>query len=257
MKPDPPALTRSALTELIALGRQIAARMNLRERQNLEDALQLGQVLLKLKEDASHGSFEQALEKIHVSSQRASEYMRLAKSPVPGICETTSINAALEKVREYEARQKEEAQPAPTPAQLRDQLKAKQKAAAEKARADSGEKDDFGTPIPKRCLDAWKDPGLREVREKLAIYDDMLRRDRLADVVIKREAAYPFIDPKKFTDGIGQAMNTLEECLAYLRDNMPAGVCPSCAGKGCSHCLMSGLVPRNVYEGLKNGKGSA
>jgi hypothetical protein len=255
---QPPALHRGAVTELVAAGRVIAARMNVRQRSDLEDALQLGAILTKLKEAWKEevGLYTAGLEKMGISRQRAHEYLRLHEGHTSGtdVSSCEGIQSALEKIKAAEGEAKAGTR---SPAQIRKEIAERQKAAATRAQQDSCEKDSFGNPIPKHCLDAWKDPGVREARANLEIIEDVLRKARLIDVVAKRATAYPFIDAKEFGHGIGQAMNDLEKCLDHLRDNLPEGVCPSCKGQRCNHCLNSGLVPRNVYEALKKEKVSS
>jgi hypothetical protein len=116
---------------------------------------------------------------------------------------------------------------------------------------DPGElKDHFGNPIPKRCRAAWCDPWIQSAIDTLATVAGTFRKARLADGMSKRVKHYPFFEKKDFIDGCGMVDHTLDLLLDHLKAGRPAGVCPTCQGKGCTDCGMSGLVPREVYEKL-------
>jgi hypothetical protein len=244
----PPAVVRGAVQELAASLRILVANIRISERAALEKAIHAGAVVKKMKDTCEAGEFLASLEKAGLSQQRASEYRRLYEADITGgpvISDCDSIQSALEKIRLHKA---PDPTPAPSPAQVRDRIKEGRKKAAEKAAEETGEKDDFGNAVPKRCLDAWKDRAVREARDTLLVIEDQLRQARLVDAVQKRAKAYPFLNVQDLADGIGFAMNYLDQCAAHLRDNIPAGVCPSCSGAGCGDCRQSGLVPREVYE---------
>lgn len=112
-------------------------------------------------------------------------------------------------------------------------------------------KDAFGNVIPKRCRDAWADPWLQSTFDALCVMADEFRQERFADGMDKRKKHYPFMKPGDFIDGLGMIDHTLDLLIQHIKDMRPAGVCPACQGKGCTHCRMSGLVPRAVYTALK------
>src|SRR5690242_5624347 len=92
----PPAAVQAEVKELIAAGKALHDGLQNDERAALRKALELGHLLNQLKGACAHGEFGAALGKMGVKSQRASEYMRLAKSPAGGISECRSIRDALE-----------------------------------------------------------------------------------------------------------------------------------------------------------------
>ena len=89
---------------------------------------------------------------------------------------------------------------------------------------------------------------MQESIDFLAVIEEKLRLQRLVDGALKREKHYPFINTKDVADGIGFAMNYLDEVLCHLKKNRPAGVCPECKGEGCATCKMCGMVTREMYE---------
>jgi hypothetical protein len=112
-------------------------------------------------------------------------------------------------------------------------------------------KDHFGNAIPKRCRDAWADTWMRDAFHTLCVFADEFREKRLADGMNKRKKHYPFTNAKDFIDGLGFIDNYLDQVITHLKETRPAGVCPACEGKGCGRCLMSGLVPRELYLQMK------
>lgn len=122
---------------------------------------------------------------------------------------------------------------------------------AEKSDDKPGEKDAFGNELPKRCRDAYFDPWLQKAIDFLGVTSANFWGERIADGIAKRKKHYPFFDAKEIVDAYGQVGNDLEKLLDHFKDNRPAGVCPSCAGKGCADCRLSGLVPRELYATLK------
>ncbi len=109
----------------------------------------------------------------------------------------------------------------------------------------------FGKPIPNRCRDAYGDPWIQESIDFLGVALAQFWEKRLADCMRKRQKRYPFIMAQDFIDGYGFAGNYIEQILDHLKDNRPAGVCPTCAGEGCADCRLCGLVPREEYAKLK------
>lgn len=128
-------------------------------------------------------------------------------------------------------------------------------AAPKKPKVEEDEKeiplDDFRNELPKSCRAAYKDPWIRSAIDFLAVMDTKFRNERLADGLLKRAKHLPFVNAKDFVDGVGMAMNTIDDLLNHLKDNRPAGVCPSCSGAGCAACKMNGLVTRELYSKLK------
>lgn len=114
--------------------------------------------------------------------------------------------------------------------------------------------DAFGVEVPKPLRAAYEDPWIQKAIDYLGVAEVNLRKERLADGMHKRAKHYPFINAKDFIDGVGFAMNYLDQILNHLKDNRPAGVCPSCDGGGCADCKMCGLVPRELHARLKKGK---
>lgn len=111
--------------------------------------------------------------------------------------------------------------------------------------------DAFGTPLPKRCQKAYLDPWMQESIDFLAQIEEKLRLQRLVESALKRKSHYPFVNTQDVADGIGFAMQYLDQVLEHLKQFRPAGVCPRCSGEGCTNCLMCGMVPRETYEHLK------
>lgn len=112
-------------------------------------------------------------------------------------------------------------------------------------------KDDYGNEIPKRCRDAFCDPWLRQTFDGISVLSAEFRKARYADGMNKRAKRYPFFNAKDFIDGCGFVIQYLDNLLEHIKQNEPSGVCPSCEGKGCGHCRMSGMVPRSMYKELK------
>jgi hypothetical protein len=117
--------------------------------------------------------------------------------------------------------------------------------------------DSYGTPLPKRCRDAYVDPWIQEAVDFLGVASVQFWQMRLADGMRKREKRYPFIMAQDFIDGYGFAGNYIDQLLEHLKEFRPAGVCPACKGEGCGHCKMCGLVSRKVYESLKGAANGA
>ncbi len=129
--------------------------------------------------------------------------------------------------------------------------KERKKKKAEQAAQPTETLDAFKNPVPKKRLPAWSDPWIQEAFDTLAVCLDQLLKARLAAGMDKRRKHYPFFDAKDFIDGYGFATNYIEQLIDHLRDNRPAGVCPSCEGVGCGDCRNAGLVPRETYKALK------
>jgi hypothetical protein len=117
---------------------------------------------------------------------------------------------------------------------------------------DAAPLDAFGTPIPKRCRDAYADPWIQEAVDFLGVASVAFWQSRLADGMRKRQQHYPEINGQEFRDGYGQVGNDMDKLLEHLKEFRPVGVCPACKGEGCGHCKMCGLVSRKVYEKLKD-----
>jgi rubrerythrin len=113
--------------------------------------------------------------------------------------------------------------------------------------------DAFGTEVPKHCRPAYLDPWIQNTIDFLAVMEEKIRKERFADGMLKRKKHYPFFMPTDFVDGVGMVMNTLDKLIEHLKENRPAGVCPSCDGAKCADCNLSGMVPRSLYAKLKKG----
>ncbi len=114
--------------------------------------------------------------------------------------------------------------------------------------------DDFQNKITKSLHKHYADPWIQDTIDFLAVMEEKFRVQRIADGMNKRKAHYPFIIVKDVIDGIGMAMNSIDEILNHIKTNRPAGLCKACSGKGCSHCRLSGMLPREVYEKLEASK---
>ena len=101
-----------------------------------------------------------------------------------------------------------------------------------------------GKDVPAHCRKPLADPWMQQAIDFLAITEEKIRKERLADTFNKRKELYPFVNAKDFIDGVAMAMNTLDELIEHLKENRPAFLCPHCEGERCSKCKMSGLVPR-------------
>jgi hypothetical protein len=117
--------------------------------------------------------------------------------------------------------------------------------------------DSYGTPLPKRCRDAYCDPWIQEAIDFLGVTSVAFWQSRLSDGMRTRQKHYPEINGQEFRDGYGQVGNDLDKLLEHLKEFRPAGVCPACGGAGCSHCHMKGLVSRKLYEKLKGAANGA
>jgi hypothetical protein len=96
---NPPAMVREDLEErdLIAQAKTLQSEIVQAERMNLKRARDLGFLLMRLKK-ANPRLYCKALEEIGVSTQRASEYVRIAKSRAPGLLQCGSIREALQLI---------------------------------------------------------------------------------------------------------------------------------------------------------------
>ncbi len=95
-----PSITRSAQRELISKGKQIWAQIAQNERRDLQAALELGKLIIDLKNNAEGDSFGAALKEIGVPHQRASEFRRLAElPPEAGVASCSSIREAMLSVK--------------------------------------------------------------------------------------------------------------------------------------------------------------
>jgi hypothetical protein len=133
------------------------------------------------------------------------------------------------------------------------ELRKRKKKPKAKPKAESGDapKDAFGVELPKNVRKAYLDPWIQDAFDYLCGLEEGLRHQRLADGMSKRKATYPFFNAKDFIDGVGMAMNTLDDLLQHIKEFRPAGVCPACNGECCAQCRMSGLVPRELHAKLK------
>jgi hypothetical protein len=121
----------------------------------------------------------------------------------------------------------------------------------EPAETDESPVDAFQNPLPKKCRKHYLDPWITETIDFLAVTEEKLRMQQIIKGMDKRKEHYPFMKPKDVIDGIGFAMNYLEQVLEHLKEFRPAGVCPKCEGKGCASCKMCGMVPRTLYTEMK------
>jgi hypothetical protein len=110
--------------------------------------------------------------------------------------------------------------------------------------------DAFGNLVPARCRNAYGDGWIQKSIDFLATISEQFRQQRLIDGMDRRARHYPYFDAKDFQDGCGFVIQYLDDLLGHLKANRPAGVCPTCAGKGCGSCRMAGMVPREVYKEL-------
>lgn len=111
--------------------------------------------------------------------------------------------------------------------------------------------DAFGRELPARCRSAYKDHWIQETYDLLTTVNSQILKARLPEGMNKRKKHYPFFVVQDFNDAVGFVVDYLGQLIEHMKDNRPAGVCPSCEGKGCGTCKMSGMVPRKLYEELK------
>jgi hypothetical protein len=121
---------------------------------------------------------------------------------------------------------------------------AKKKAA--EAQADA-KLDCFKTPVPAKLCGPLFDPWIQTTIDFLEKTSAAFRGERLMDRMAKKEGKYPFFNRRDFVDGCALVIQYMDQLLDHLRENRPAAVCPSCEGKTCGHCKMSGLVPRTIH----------
>jgi len=100
---NPAAEVREDLAEpdLIAKAKRLQGEIVQSERLNLKRARDLGLLLICLKK-AKRGLYCRELEEIGISTQRASEYVRIAKSRAPGLLQCGSIREALQLIAQGE-----------------------------------------------------------------------------------------------------------------------------------------------------------
>lgn len=268
---NPPGLVYEEhdIAGLISTGKMLNENIGDRTKKNLEDAIELGLVVNKLKEVCEHGQYLAALEQICLSHQRAGEFGRIAKVPPAALSTCSSIKEAI-RLADMEVAPNER-QPKIHCARCARNIRTGQEAlkncpdckkdrkeakrAARKARAAQGTGlvDHFKNPIPQGCKNAWSDKFVRKAFSDLLRLSERYRKLHIADGMAKRAKHYPFIDTKEVTDALGFIDNYLDQVVEHLKANRPAGVCPKCKGAKCPECRMSGLVPEKVYLELKEG----
>jgi hypothetical protein len=100
----PPAIVKhqEASAELKALAKTLRGRMAGRDRMNLDDAVQLGEVLVKLRTGCAHGAWIPLLAELGIHRRQAHRYIEVFKCDSSHISNCNSIAEALEaaKVRE-------------------------------------------------------------------------------------------------------------------------------------------------------------
>lgn len=114
--------------------------------------------------------------------------------------------------------------------------------------------DPHGAEVPKRCRDAFCDPWPEETISFLEGLSEKLLMERIGDAMRKRAKHYPFMAPKDVTDGLAFVVQYLDQIVEHLTQKRPAGVCPSCSGKGCATCRSSGLLPADLFEAKEGEK---
>jgi hypothetical protein len=112
-------------------------------------------------------------------------------------------------------------------------------------------KDAFGNLLPKRCRDAYGDPWLEDSYNFLTGMQEKFLDSNVAKGMAKREKRYPFFKAKDVLNGCAYIQQYLDQLIDHFKTQRPAGVCPSCDGKKCGFCKMSGLLPRGLYLKLK------
>jgi hypothetical protein len=112
-------------------------------------------------------------------------------------------------------------------------------------------KDAFGNVLPKRCRDAYGDPWLQDTYDFLTGISEKFRMQRTMEGMAKRAKRYPFFRDKDVIGACTRIIHDLDKLIDHFKTQRPAGVCPSCDGKGCGFCKMSGLLPRSLYQKLK------
>jgi hypothetical protein len=252
---QPPTMVRPAVVELTAAGRVIATRMGVRYRANLEDALQLGAIIKKLKDTCNAGEYHPALEKIGISHQRASEYLRLHEGRIadPAIADADSIQSALEmlrKAKQAAAGNGTSASPQP-PENPTAAGESEHEPGDDTGQEEQGEAqeeavklfdptggEDGSVPTPREEMKAVKAKiesfcrGLKKYVEANLPNDYWLRHNGVRDGALR-----------KFQDGCGM-----------LRSKKCAGVCPKCdrgkdpRGEECPYCHGTGRLPKLNLE---------
>jgi hypothetical protein len=118
---NPPAivlLAQPSQAELKAKAKSIRGRMGTRDRQNLEDALELGGILVSLKAQTEHGKWLPLLEELSIVPSWGQRLMKLAKCDLSRISECSTITEALEKIGGGEENAEAEIVSSPLPAAL-------------------------------------------------------------------------------------------------------------------------------------------
>ncbi len=112
--------------------------------------------------------------------------------------------------------------------------------------------DDFGTPIPPgNCRDTWGDKFIQDFIDTLDQMTKTLLDKEFKKGLEKRAKRLPFYNAPLELNRIQSIVHDMDTLADSLRDNRPAGVCPSCAGKGCLDCHHAGMVPTKVHERLR------
>ncbi len=107
---QPPAITVAALAEALVEAKALALAVHKDERNALQNAYKLGQVLAKIKEQTPHGSWLARLKDLGISRRAASRYLQLAKCKSKDVACCNSIHDAIlhNKLTESEEAEVEE-----------------------------------------------------------------------------------------------------------------------------------------------------
>ena len=116
-----------------------------------------------------------------------------------------------------------------------------------------GEKciDLHGNPMPDRLGDIFADPVIRKRYAEAMELGDMFHEFWKHFEKLSKSPDYPFLELVKIRTLADQARETVIEIRDFLREAVPAIVCPDChgAGKGCKgRCRLSGYIARGLYD---------
>ena len=116
-----------------------------------------------------------------------------------------------------------------------------------------GEKclDLHGNPMPDRLGDIFADPDIRKRYAEAMELADMFHEFWKHFEKLSKSPDYPFLELVKIRILADRARETVIEIRDFLREAVPAIVCPDChgAGKGCKgRCRLSGYIARGLYD---------
>ncbi len=112
--------------------------------------------------------------------------------------------------------------------------------------------DFFKNPLPDNCKPVYMN---KTVQKLIDDFGEAIARWETPEcqfALEKEKHLLPWYDAAKFQERIQIVTHDLIVILADLQANRPMGLCPKCGGQRCETCRSCGMLPRAVYERLKD-----